>query len=158
MVGRTVQRPPYRGVKGLLTWAVDVWPFVNGQAVLHSVNLLELQASDMLDVIHYFFEQDMLVASSEEAEARSKMRTILYQALYEKTYNYQYTSSKNSYNYSTASGNLGMPEGGFTVDNSDSFEPDAPDKGPTKPFVPATDFNSESVDPFNGVLDPPAGH
>lgn len=111
----------------------------------------------MLDVIHYFFEQDMLVASSEEAEARSKMRTIIYKDLYEKTYNYQYTSSKSSYNYSTASGDLMMPEGEFGVGSSDSFEPDVPDKGPTKPFVPATDFNPDSFNPFDGVLDPPAG-
>lgn len=157
MVGRAVQRPPYRGAVGLLTWAVDVWPYVNGQAVLHSINLLELQASDMLDVIHYFFEQDMLVAGAEEAEARSKMRTIIYKDLYEKTYNYQYTSSKKGYNYSTASGDSMMPEGESVVDDSNSFEPDAPDKGPTKPFVPPTDFNPDSPNPFDGVLDPPAG-
>lgn len=112
----------------------------------------------MLDVVHYFFEQDMLVSSSEEAESKSKMRTIIYKDLYEKTYNYQYTSSKKGYNYSTASGDVGIPEGEFAVDDSNSFKPDVPDKGPTKPFVPPTDFNPDSVNPFDGVLDPPAGH
>lgn len=111
----------------------------------------------MLDVIHYLFEQDMLVSTGEEAEVKSKMRTVIYRDLYEKTYNYQYTSSKSSYNYSTASGDFGTPEGEFTTKNSDSFEPDAPDKGPTKPFVPATDFNPDNPNPFDGVLDPPSG-
>lgn len=115
----------------------------------------DMQISDMLDVMHYYFEADHYAASSEEVEAKSNVRAAIYRNLYDKEYKYQYKSksSTSGYNYSTTTASGQPVNDGFVGQEID----DAPDKGPTKPFVPATDFNPESPTPFGGTLDPPAG-
>jgi len=116
-----------------------------------------MDACDMLDVVHFFFESDLLSESAEFAEAKSKMRSSLYREMYETTYKYPVGDTGKSYNYSTASGE----ESVFSAGNAEStvapFDPDKPDKGPTKPFVPATEFDPDTPNPFGGVLDPPSG-
>lgn len=111
----------------------------------------------MLDVVHYFFEDDLLSESAEYSEAKSKMRSRLYQDMYETTYKYPVGDSGKSYNYSTASGDSDLPSEGFAEEGLDPFDPDRPDKGPTKPFVPATEFDPDTPNPFGQLLDPPAG-
>lgn len=97
------------------------------------------------------------MASAEEAESRSAIRTQLYQTLYNKNYKYQYKSqsSSNSYNYSSTTASGEPVSDGFIggVDADDPLQ----DKEPTKPFVPATEFNPDSPNPFGGTLDPPSG-
>lgn len=103
---------------------------------------------DALDVIHVFFEEDLLSGSSrEEIEARSKGRAILYREFYKKTYRHGVSSSNESYNYSTASDGLI----GDTDDVGD------PLKTPTKPYTPSTDFDPNSPLPFGNTLDAPIG-
>jgi len=112
----------------------------------------------MLDIVHYFFEDDLLSESAEASEAKSKMRSRLYKDMYETTYKYPVGDSGKSYNYSTASGDPVMPSEGFVGDDGiQEFDPDRPDKGPTKPFVPATEFDPDNPNPFGQLLDPPAG-
>lgn len=105
-------------------------------------------------MIHYYFEVDHQYPSGESAEARSSLRTSLYTNFYNQTYKYQYKSSNNSYNYSstTASGAPVM-DGYVGTDTDDPLS----EKKPTKPFVPATEFNPDNPNPFGGTLDPPAG-
>ena len=103
---------------------------------------------DALDVIHVFFEEDLLGAESKEAsEAKNKARAVLYRELYKKEYRYGVSTSDKSYNYSTASD-------GFIGDTDDVQDPL---KTPTKPFTPSTDFNPESPLPFGNTLDAPIG-
>lgn len=130
---------------------------MNGKALLNGVRLPELDAADMLDIVHYFFEEDLLNSSVEMAEAKSSMRSRMYQDMYETTYKYPVKSSGESYNYSTASGESEMPSEGFVDDELQAFDPDRPDKGPTKPFVPATEFDPDNPNPFGQLLDPPSG-
>lgn len=94
------------------------------------------------------------MSTAEEAEARSNVRTSIYRNFYNTTYRYQYKSSNKGYNYSdtTAAGEPVM-DGYVGTDIEDPLQ----DKGPTKPFVPATEFNPDSPNPFGGTLDPPAG-
>lgn len=100
----------------------------------------------MVDVIHYFFEEDMMHASTgEQLEAISDMRTELYR-MYGKTYSYGVSKkSKTSRAY------VGED---FDFDNDVPFDPANQE---TKPFVPATEFDPDSSMPFGGVLDAPLG-
>lgn len=103
----------------------------------------------MLDVIHYFFEQDMDVASSEQAEAKSKTREHIYSTLYGTVYKYSYKSSssstpKNPEDYETE-------DAPVTAD----IKPFDPKREPTKAFIPASDFDPESTTPFGNGLDAP---
>lgn len=43
----------------------------------------------MLDVAHYFLEEDFSAASTEQADARSRLRTTLYESLYDKEYKFK---------------------------------------------------------------------
>lgn len=110
-----------------------------------------LQAPELLDVLHYFFEVDHKYATAEEAESHSKLRSNIYSTFYNKTYNYGYSSENKSYNYSTASGASGNDYAGTNIDDP------LKEKPPTKPFVPTTSFDAESSAPFGSTLDPPAG-
>jgi hypothetical protein len=111
---------------------VDLWPYVNGKAITLGLNLGEMEMSQMLDVIHYLFEEDSRYTTAEEAEALSEMRTALYGVLYGTTYNYRVKVDK--------SGNSsGMPGNA------------------TKPYIPPTDFDADSPLPFGSLLDSPLG-
>lgn len=108
-----------------------------------------MEASDMVDVIHYLFEEDTSrYSSGEQAEAVSAMRTQLYFS-YNKTYPYAVSSKSNS-------GRSYIPKGassdfGFTDD------PLAGSNGATKSYIPPTDFNPDSALPFGSDLDAPLG-
>jgi hypothetical protein len=106
-----------------------------------------MDASDMVDILHYFFEEDNKFDSGEQAEAVSGMRTELYK-LYERTYAYGVKSSNSASNRAYV--------GNGATDGFDGL-PFDPENAPVKPFVPSTDFNPESSNPFGGVLDVPMG-
>ena len=148
MASRTVFRTPSTGARGFLEWAVDLWPYVNGRALNNGVNLKELDAKDMIDVLHFYFEEDLMADSKEEIESKNRIRSLIYREMYFKAYKYGNTSPGESYNYSTASD-------GFIGDEDDKIED--PLKPPTKPFTPTTDFNPESSNPFGRIVDPPLG-
>jgi hypothetical protein len=60
---------------------------------MSNVDLLSLDASDMLDVIHYMFEEDVIVSSEEEEQFKSATREALYDVFYGKTYKYKIKKS-----------------------------------------------------------------
>jgi hypothetical protein len=148
-----IHRPPYSGARGLLDWALDVWPYVNGKALTCGLNLREMDASPMLDVIHYFLEEDLLNQPFDGSEAKSKMRESLYRSMYERDYRYKVSSDNQGYNYSTASGVPSDAYAGTDVENP----LDLPKKQ-TKPYVPPTNFDEDSLLPFGKLLDPPELH
>ena len=117
---------------------------------MNGLNLKEMDASDMLDVIHFFFEEDMNFASKEEADARSNSREIIYQDFYD--YSYRYGSSNRS-------SNAGAQERRYIEEDIEESEesvvPFDPLKGPTKAFVPATPVDASMSKPFGAVLDEP---
>lgn len=142
MVGRAVLGTPYAGVFGLLDWATDNWPYVNGKAIYAGVYLLELDASDMLDVVHYFFEEDLRASSGEELEAISKVRQTIYQMLYKKDYKSIFTSPESKYNMSTASDGPVPPAS-------------TPPGAERKPYIPPTQFDPDTPAPFGEKIDAP---
>jgi hypothetical protein len=92
-----------------------------------------MEMRDMLDVVHYLFEEDSRYSSAEEAESVSAIRTSIYGRLYGTTYKYKVKSksSGNDMNYSFS------------------------DPNEVKPYIPPTEFDPESADPFGGLLDAP---
>ena len=102
-----------------------------------------MDMAEMLDVIHYYMESDFMVSSAEQAEARDKARSIIYKSLYH--YEYRYAPKTKGFSQTNASG---------SEENFGDFDPE---KGPTKSYVPPTDFNPDSEKPFGDVLDAPIG-
>lgn len=127
---------------------------------MSGLDLKEMDASEMLDVIHFMFEDDLFVATGEELDAKSEIRTTLYRNLYFRDYKskIQKTNSKTTYGGSSnfyADGTpIGVPE-----DDLSDIEPfnTSGAKNKTKPFIPATDVNPDSVLPFGKDIDAPLG-
>lgn len=148
MAHRGVHESPGSAARGLVTWAIDLWPYVNGRALFNGIHLSSLEASDMVDVIHYLFEEDMTYSSGEEAEARSRMRRNIYQNMYKTTYKYGYESpeSKNKRIFDEA---MAEPD---LVEDLKPFDPIKPE---TKAFMPASNFDPNAAQPFGLELDAP---
>lgn len=106
--------------------------------------------SDMLDVIHFFFEDDSNYASGEQAEARSKMRSNIYHNLYDTTYRYEIKGSKT--NQINPEDLEFAPEDDASMRDIKPFDPK---KAPTKGFIPPTAVDDTSTLPFGSVLDAP---
>lgn len=93
----------------------------------------------MLDVIHYFYEEDFNYSTVEQAQMTDARRIHVFETLYKTKYHY------------AAQKTVG---GGSGVDGLEPFDPSNQE---VKPFIPATDFNPESSSPFGETLDAPIG-
>lgn len=87
----------------------------------------------MLDVVHYFFEEDARYSSAEEAEAVTRMRSQIYSGLYGTTYKYAVKTNVS-------------PGASGSVDDM-----------ALKPYVPPTEVDIDSPMPYGSVLDAPIG-
>ena len=99
----------------------------------------------MLDVIHYFYEDDLNYASVEQAQMAEARRVTVFRQLYNEEYKYVSTATSNKFN------NNGFA-GQYDFDDPVPFDPT---KAPTKPYVPPTEMDADAMDPFGGVLDAP---
>lgn len=106
---------------------------MNGKAIVYGINLPEMELSDMLDVIHYFYEEDLNFSSHEQMQMAEKRRVHIYKEMYLTEYKYQVSAS------------------------SDVVEPFDPAGGGTKPYIPPTEFDPDSYNPFGSALDAPIG-
>ena len=151
MVGRAVFSPPYTAVRNLAEWAIDLWPYVNGKAIMSGVRLLDLTPSDMFDVIHYIFEADLAESMNEYAEVKDIYRIKIYEDFYSR--DYPYASNKSR----TQSFNPDLPpigdEFGGPPGPQENFE-QVPSPV-TKRYVPPTEFSEDAENPYKGVLDAP---
>jgi hypothetical protein len=121
---------------------------------------MEMEVSDMLDVIHYFFEEDLRFSSSEQAEAQSKMRTEMYRTMYDVEYKYPIVTSsaqQGSRGGMTANLDLDLEHEDEESVTAREIKPFDPLKPPTKVYVPATSFDADSPTPFGKTLDAPLG-
>jgi len=108
-----------------------------------NLDLKEMEASRLCDVVHFLFEEDSRYSSSEEVQSVSDMRTKLY-ALYDRTYRYAARSTN--------------AQGRQYIDPSEDFQLDDPIANkPTKSYIPPTEAKGESKAPFGALLDPPIG-
>lgn len=120
---------------------------------MSGLDLREMEASDMVDVIHFLFEEDSHYTSEESAKSRSAVRVSLYRDMYKKPYKYEYKDSKKqsttySYNYE--------PEGDLgTMSEEEDIKPFDPlaERKPDAQSI--TKFNPTANNPFSGILDAP---
>lgn len=113
---------------------MDLWPFVNGKALVSGLDLKEMEVSDMLDVIHFFFEEDHRYHTAEEAKGTDSMRSALYETMYKTKFKYSTSGSSN------------------TADNTSGF---AYSSNETKPYIPPTEFDPEVGLQFGRNLEAP---
>lgn len=84
----------------------------------------------MLDVLHYYFDEDLRYGSLEGAELHSNVREQIFGVMYGTTYRYG-------------------------IGRNRSVGTNGEDSLAVKPYIPPTEFDSDSVDPFGGLLDAP---
>ena len=100
---------------------------------------------DLLDALHYMFEEDLAPSSGEQQEAREHTRTKIYVDLYGKK-SYSWVSKKSP--ETTA----GIPAQDFPAAVA---EEDA--KLRHYDYIPPTDMKASAAKPFGDVLDAPLG-
>jgi hypothetical protein len=107
--------------------------------MVNNINLGEMDASDMCDVLHYYFEEDLRYASPESAEMVTKVREHVYGVMYGIPYRWGIKSSTNKGSVSNSNSNYDF----------DSEE--------VKPYVAPTEFDQSSSMPYGDLLDAPIG-
>lgn len=110
--------------------------------------LERLPAEDMLDVLHYFFEQDCL-GEKEAQEAKLSMRRMIYRDLYDRPYRWQDDSVGDDQWGTTVVANDGKPGNVTSITNAPGHT--------HKPFIRPTPMNADAAKPFGSVLDAPMG-
>ena len=98
---------------------------------MNKVDLLEMDSADMVDVIHYFFDEDFRYASVEGAHLHGVVRQHIFKNLYKKDYKYSLKSDESS----------------PTADSGDGKA--------VKPYIPPTEFDEETGLPMGSLLDAP---
>jgi hypothetical protein len=106
-----------------------------------------MEASDMLDVIHFFFEEDIKASSKEEHDSVTAVRNTLYSTFYGVEYKYGGSSSNSTGRAYVSNSNY---------DFDDGLSEFSPAKA-KKPYIPPTNVNPDSYLPFGDVLDAPLG-
>lgn len=114
---------------------------------MNGLQLADMPAKDMLDVFHYFLEEDLNFSTVEQAEARDKTRASVYRNLYNREYKFG--------RQGTAAGRTYISEDVVQSEEA-PIEPFSPSIQ-TKPYTPPTQFNPDSIKPFGSVLDGPLG-
>lgn len=105
----------------------------------------------MLDIIHYYFEEDFYHPTEESALRKSALREALYTSLYDTEYAYAIKSenSKNTELYDSEN------EYETLYEPEESIKPFNPKAEPKKPYVPPTELNPDAAEPFGSILDAP---
>jgi hypothetical protein len=112
-----------------------------------------MEASDMLDVIHFYLEEDFSTPSIEASKLKSATREHFYRELYGFEYKFPIKDEKSrARNFDVEN---------LPWDNEDQNGPDEeikpfnPKKRTAKPFVPATTISEDGSLPFGSALDAP---
>lgn len=107
----------------------------------------------MLDVIHYFLEEDFRYSSEYEPIYKDSFRKNLYESMYNKSY--KYVSSEEPNGQSDDISNLDGPE--EVSEPEEEIKPFNPREGFIKPYVPPTPLTENASLPFGSILDQPLG-
>ena len=121
---------------------------------MNGLQLAGMEASDMLDVLHYFFEEDLNFSTAEQADAREATRDQLYRDLYNTEYKYKSPKSRNRGSGQPVDFDIDEPV--TAPEKIRPFDPMNP-TGEVKPYVPPTRFDANSTKPFGDILDAPLG-
>lgn len=116
---------------------------------MNGIRLGDLDVSDMVDIIHYFYEEDINYYTVEQGQMAEARRITIYRQFYDKEYGYASSSAAAS-GSNTASG-----PSQYDFDGND-LAPFDPTNAPVKPYVPPTEMDAGSYStPFGDVLDAP---
>ncbi len=110
---------------------------------MSGLKLAEMDSVDMVDVLHYYFEEDLSVVSQEQVAAKSESRSVIYRTLYGTSYKYKVDT--------------GIKSSASSSSSYDDLVPFDPSNSVTKPYVPPTDFDPDGAKPFGSILDAPLG-
>lgn len=114
---------------------------------MNGIKLEELDSPQMVDVLHYLFEEDLTAPSKEFMDARTEVRKIIYGEMYETEYLFGLSDKSSSKNY-TASGE--------SLDSFDDIIPFDPTvKQVRKGYIAPTNLDEDSSKPFGDILDGP---
>lgn len=120
---------------------------------MNGLDLPEMDAADMLDVLHFMFEADYTPPSEESAKSRSAIRESIYPSLYNMEYRYALPKSNEKL---PGDGRFGVPDDlDLDVEDEPLPEPFSPRKREVKPFTPATELRQDEKLPFGTALDAP---
>ena len=107
----------------------------------------------MLDVIHYYFEQDHRYVSFEEASFKDQFRSSIFKNLYHSEYKFASDSDEDIPDYTNDMSELDSP----MEHTPEKIEPFNPRAKSVKRFIEPTNFNEDSSKPFGSILDEPLG-
>lgn len=129
---------------------MDLWPYVSGRALTNNLSLGEMRCADMLNVLHYYFEDDHSYDTAEAALRVSAMRETVYENLYGVKYQYALKDPGSG----SASVDIDSPldNGIDAVDQP--IQPFVPRRSPAKAYTPPTEQKA-GANPFDGILDAP---
>ncbi len=99
---------------------------------MDKLRLREMELSDLLDVLHFYYEKDSISSSEQEIRVKDAVRKSVYSLLYNKEYMYSTTFDD---------------EGSYDEDN---YAP--PPEGTVKPYIPPT-----SPEELQAMLGPAMG-
>jgi hypothetical protein len=110
--------------------------------------------ADLLDALHYMFEDDLAPSTGEQQEARMANRERIYTQLYENP-SYEWAvkdKQRSGDDFSSAAPRVTTAAGQTVLPGM----PDVPEYT-HKDYIPPTDFNPDAAKPFGDVLDAPLG-
>jgi hypothetical protein len=145
---RAIRCTPGSAARGLIYWALDLWPYINGKAIVSGVRLAELEASEMLDVIHYFFEEDIRNLAKEQIEYNNSIRDSVYENLYDGKYKRVFTKNSGNKSYD-------FDEELSAEEREAPIKPFNPRTEKTKSYIPPTPILSNPGKPFGATLEEP---
>jgi hypothetical protein len=110
-----------------------------------------MEASSMLDVLHYFFEEDFTYVSDENMTFNEVFRTNVYREFYKKEY--QYVRDKES---SSSLDSLDSPlNEDIAEDPRDKIRVFSPREKSAKQYMAPSELTNNDAKPFGSVLDGP---
>lgn len=115
------------------------------------MRLASMEATDMLDAIHYLFEEDVMFVSSEQLAYKDAFRKNIYRELYKSDYIYVAKSDDN-FGLDTLEGPLDSVDEPVPGEKINVF---SPREKTAKPYVPPTSVSADDAKPFGSILDAP---
>jgi hypothetical protein len=110
-----------------------------------------MEASNMLDVIHFYLEEDFAPQSQEAIKIRSLSRESLYESLYGIEYQFPVKDGK-----SAKSKSFDVEDLPYDNEDEDPVTPFNPE-GIVKPYIPPTPVSPSNPLPFGDAVDAPLG-
>ena len=116
------------------------------------MRLESMEASDMLDTFHFFFEEDVKYVSEEQTIFVDSFRTNIYREFYKKEYKYSSRKNNNISGLDSLDGPLDSMDEPIQEEKLKVF---SPREKTAKPYTPPTEVKADDIKPFGSVLDAP---